>query len=190
MLNKQRLIVLLMALWAVAGCQTLGGVDSRMAGSAAQIDRDVDDALQMLFEINPAARELARQARGILVFPSIVKAGFMVGAQYGRGGALRVGGRTAGYYKSVSASYGLQAGVQEFGYALFFMSDEALDYLNRSGGWEIGMGPSIVIVDAGRARTLTTTTARDNIYAFIFNQKGLMAGLGLQGTRITRIYPE
>jgi lipid-binding SYLF domain-containing protein len=153
-------------------------------------DREVDYALQDLYANNPAARRLAASAKGILVFPSIVKAGFMFGGQLGRGGALRIKGRTAGYYRSISASYGLQAGVQSFGYALFFMNNEALDYLDRSGGWEIGVGPSIVIVDAGKAKTLTTTTARDDIYGFIFDQKGLMAGLGLQGSKITRIYPE
>jgi lipid-binding SYLF domain-containing protein len=161
-----------------------------MAGSAAEIDRDVNYALNKLYESTPAARTLAAKAKGILVFPSIVKAGFMVGAQYGRGGALRVKGRTAGYYNSVAASYGLQAGVQSFGYALFFMTNDAMNYLNRSEGWEIGVGPSIVIVDEGVARSLTTTTAKDDVYAFIFDQKGLMAGLGIQGSKITRIYPE
>lgn len=192
MFNAQRLMTLVVTLWILVGCQTTGGggLGSTMAGSAAQIDRDVDYALQTLYQTTPAARKLAAKAKGILVFPSIVKAGFMVGAQYGRGGALRVRGRTVGYYQSAAASYGMQAGVQSFGYALFFMSNEALDYLDRSGGWEIGMGPSIVIVDAGKAKTLTTTTARDNIYAFIFGQKGLMAGMGLQGSKITRIYPE
>jgi lipid-binding SYLF domain-containing protein len=97
---------------------------------------------------------------------------------------------TVGYYNTVAASYGLQAGIQEFGYALFFMSDSALQYLNKSDGWEIGVGPSVVIVDAGVAKSLTTTTARKEIYAFIFSQKGLMAGLGLQGTKVTRIDPD
>jgi lipid-binding SYLF domain-containing protein len=188
MLHSKRLAILLISLMVLAGCQSSGG--SRMSGSAAEIDRDVDYALQNLLESNPAARNLAAQAKGILVFPSIVKAGFMVGAQYGRGGALRVRGQTVGYYNSVAASYGMQAGVQSFGYALFFMNDAAMNYLNRSEGWEIGVGPSIVIVDAGRARSLTTTTAKDNIYAFIFGQRGLMAGMGLQGSKITRIYPE
>jgi lipid-binding SYLF domain-containing protein len=193
MFNKNQLVILLISLFVLVGCQATGGSatsGSRMAGSAAEIDRDVDYALQSLLESNPAAKKLASKARGILVFPSIVKAGFMVGAQYGRGGALRVRGRTAGYYNSVAASYGFQAGVQSFGYALFFMNDAAMSYLNRSEGWEIGVGPSIVIVDAGKAKTLTTTTAKDNIYAFIFDQKGLMAGMGLQGSKITRIYPE
>ncbi|WP_024297158.1 YSC84-related protein [Methylomicrobium lacus] len=192
MLNKNRLVVLLISLLVLVGCQggVGGGVGSTMSGTAAEIDRDVDFALQDLYESTPAARSLAKKAKGILVFPRIVKAGFMVGAQYGRGGALRVKGRTTGYYNSVSASYGMQAGVQAFGYALFFMNDEALNYLERSEGWEIGMGPSIVVVDAGKAKTLTTTTAKDNVYAFIFGQRGLMAGLGLQGSKISRIYPE
>ncbi len=129
---------------------------------------------------------LAVSARAMLVFPSIVKGGFVVGAQYGEG-ALRTQGKTVGYYRSVAGSYGLQAGLQKFGYALFLMTDAALTYLDNSAGWEIGVGPSIVIVDEGVARSLTTTTARDDVYAFIFNQKGLMAGLGLQGSKITKI---
>jgi len=189
MLNKIRVnILLIMSLLVLAGCQTTG--DSGFSGSAAQIDRDVNFALTKLYESNPTAKMLAKQAKGILVFPSIVKAGFMVGAQYGSGGALREKGRTVGYYNSLAASYGLQAGVQSFGYALFFMNEAAMEYLNRSEGWEIGVGPSIVIVDAGVAKSLTTTTAKDNVYAFIFDQKGLMAGLGIQGSKITRIYPD
>jgi lipid-binding SYLF domain-containing protein len=159
------------------------------AASKAQIDRDVDKALNHLLETTPAANALAKDAKAILVFPSIVKAGFIVGVQGGNG-ALRKSGATIGYYNTSSASYGLQAGVQKFGYALFFMSDKALRYLNKSGGWEIGVGPSIVIVDAGKAKALTTTTAKKDIYAFFFSQKGLMAGLGLQGSKITRINPD
>jgi len=167
----------------------LAGTSPANAASRSQIDRDADAALQQLFASTPAARMLAQEAKAILVFPSIVKAGFVVGVQGGNG-ALRKQGRTVGYYNTASGSYGLQAGVQKFGYALFFMSDSALGYLNKSGGWEIGVGPSIVVVDTGVAKALTTTTARKNIYAFIFSQKGLMAGLGLQGSKITRIYPE
>jgi lipid-binding SYLF domain-containing protein len=159
------------------------------AASKAKIDRDVDAALEDLFISTPAAKKLASEAKAILVFPSIVKLGFIIGVQGGNG-ALRKNGMTVGYYNTAAASYGLQAGIQEFGYALIFMSDSALQYLDKSDGWEIGVGPSIVIVDAGVAKTLTTTTARKEIYAFIFSQKGLMAGLGLQGTKITRIYPD
>ena len=120
------------------------------------------------------------------MFPSIVKAGFLFGAQYGEG-ALRERGKTVGYYNSAAASYGLQAGVQAFGYALFFMSDSAVRYLDKSGGFELGSGPSIVILDVGAARALTTTTLQNDMYAVFFDQKGLMAGLGLQGSKISRI---
>lgn len=129
MLNINRLNILLISLLVLVGCQSVGG--SRMSGSAAEIDGDVDYALNELYESTPAARTLAKQAKGILVFPRIVKAGFMVGAQYGRGGALRVRGQTVGYYNSVAASYGMQAGVQSFGYALFFMNAAAMNYLNQ-----------------------------------------------------------
>jgi len=127
-----------------------------------------------------------RRARGVLVFPSIVKAGFMFGGQMGDG-VLMTKGRTAGYYNSLAASYGLQAGIQVFGYALFFMNDGALSYLDKSDGWEIGVGPSIVVVDAGVGKSLTSTTITQDVYAFIFDQKGLMAGLGIQGSKITKI---
>lgn len=157
-----------------------------LAETAAEIDHKVNTALRDLYNSNPAARELKTIAKGILVFPRIVKGGFIVGGQYGEG-ALRKGDRTVGYYNTVAASYGLQAGVQAFGYALFFLTDEALTYLEKSEGWEIGVGPSVVIVDEGMAKSLTTTTARDGIYAFVFDQKGLMAGIGLQGSKITRI---
>ncbi len=99
-------------------------------------------------------------------------------------------GKKVAYYNTVAASYGLQVGLQKFGYALFFMNKSAMSYLNKSEGWELGVGPSIVIVDKGVARSISTTTARKEIYAFFFSQKGLMAGLGLQGTKITRINPD
>jgi lipid-binding SYLF domain-containing protein len=156
------------------------------AGTAAEIDRDVDSALLKLYEKTPAAKELSKVAKGILVFPDIVKGGLIIGGQYGEG-ALRVDGKTVGYYSSVAASYGLQAGVQKFGYALFFITGSALDYLKKSEGWEIGTGPSLVIVDEGVAGSLTTTTAKSDIYAFFFDQKGLMAGIGLQGSKITKL---
>ncbi|MDD5320879.1 MAG: YSC84-related protein [Methylococcales bacterium] len=90
----------------------------------------------------------------------------------------------------MAGSYGFQAGVQSFSYALFFMDDASLNYLNRSEGWEIGVSPSIVVVDKGLAKSLTTTTAKSGVYAFIFDQKGLMAGIGLQGSKISRINPD
>ena len=163
------------------------------AASRAEIDRDARAALDKLCRENVMAQSLAEKARGILVFPGIVKAGFIVGAQGGNG-ALFKNGAPVAHYNTVAASYGLQAGVQEYGYAMFFMTDRALAYLDRSGGWEVGVGPSVVIVDkeavAAFGKSMTTTTLKDDIYAFIFSQKGLMAGLGLQGSKITRIHPK
>lgn len=163
------------------------------AASKAEIDRDVKTALQTLYESNIMAKTLSKQAKGLLVFPSIIKGGFIIGGQYGDG-ALVKDGKTVGYYNTVAASYGLQAGGQKFGYVMFFMTDAALSYLNKSDGWEVGVGPSIVIVDketaAAFGKSSTSSTLQDDIYAFIFSQKGLMAGLGLQGSKITRIDPK
>jgi lipid-binding SYLF domain-containing protein len=159
------------------------------AGSAAELDRKAAAAEKNLLATHEAARTLAKEARAILVFPNIVKGGFMFGGQFGDG-ALRRDGHTVAYYRSVAASYGLQAGVQTFGYALFLMNDKAMKYLDASAGWELGVGPTLVVVDKGTAAALTTTTARSDVYAFIFDQQGLMAGIGIQGTKITRIHPE
>jgi lipid-binding SYLF domain-containing protein len=158
------------------------------AAAAQGVDADATAALNALYRSTPAAKTLAQTAKGILIFPKIVKAGFIVGAQYGEG-ALFKNGQPAGHYNIAAGSYGLQAGIQGFAYAMFFMTDSALTYLDNTGGFEVGAGPSVVVVDAGKARSLTTTTARDDVYAFIFGQKGLMAGVGLQGSKITRIGP-
>jgi lipid-binding SYLF domain-containing protein len=156
------------------------------AASGAQIDADATAALNRLYASNEGARALGQKAKGILVFPAIAKAGFLVGAAYGEG-ALRVNGKTAGYYSSAAASYGLQIGVQRFSYVLFLMTDNAIQYINKSDGWEIGVGPSIVVADEGFGTKASTTTLQAEIYAFIFGQQGLMAGLGIEGTKITRI---
>jgi lipid-binding SYLF domain-containing protein len=158
--------------------------------SASRISRDSRAALKSLYAQNPAARALGKKAKGILVFPSIVKGGLIVGAQAGNGAMIRDTGEISGFYQTAGASYGLQAGAQEFGYALFLMDDSAFRSLNSSGGWDIGSSPSLVVVDKGMAGTLTTTTLDKSTYAFIFNQKGLMGGIGLQGTKITRIQPK
>lgn len=160
-----------------------------LAASASEIERDATAALETLYANTPGAKDLATQAKGILVFPNIVKGGFIIAGQYGDG-ALRKRGKTVGYYRSIAASYGLQAGVQSFGYALLFMDEESLAYLDRSEGWEIGTGPSVVVLDKGFGKSLTSTTLQKGVYAFIFSQKGLMAGLGLQGSKITKITPD
>lgn len=170
----------------VMGAMPLMRPQPVVAASAAELNREATAALQALYAGTPGAKELGAKAKGILVFPSIIKAGFIVGGQYGEGALLK-GGKTVAYYNTVAASYGLQAGGQTFGYALFFMTDSALEYLDKSDGWEIGSGPSVVVVDKGTARAFTTTTAKDEVYAFFFSQKGLMAGLGLQGSKISKI---
>lgn len=147
---------------------------------------DANAALDKLYAKESVAKMLSEKAAGILVFPNIVKAGFIIGGHYGEGALLKDGYLVA-HYNSVAASYGLQAGVQSFGYVLFLMNDKTLHYLESSDGWEIGVGPSIVIVDAGKAKSMTTLTLKDDVYAFIFNQQGLMAGLGLQGSKITKL---
>ena len=179
----------LTVVWLALAALTLCLPKPSLAATAAEINRDVDSALQTLYRTTPTARQLAKVAKGVLVFPSVVKGGLIIGGQYGEG-ALRARGVTIGYYKTVAASYGLQAGAQTFGYALFFLDDASLRYLKDSNGWEIGVGPSIVIMDEGAARSLSTTTAQSGIYAFFFSQKGLMAGLGIQGSRISPIQPE
>jgi len=165
------------------------GFSSANAMTAAEIDKEVQEALANLYKHSETARDFGTVAKGILVFPDVYKAGLMIGGQFGEGALLK-NGKTAGYYNTVEASYGLQAGIQNFGYVLFFMKDKALDYLDNSEGWEIGVGPSIVIVDKGFASSMTTTTAKDDVYAFFVDQKGLMAGLGLKGSKITRIQPD
>jgi lipid-binding SYLF domain-containing protein len=159
------------------------------AASASDIDRAATVALKNLYASTPGAKDLGDKAKGILIFSSIIKGGFIIGGQYGDG-ALRQGDKTVGYYRSVAASYGLQAGVQSFGYVLMFMDDASLAYLHKSEGWEIGTGPSVVIVDKGMGKSMTSTTLKSGVYAFIFGQKGLMAGIGLQGSKITKITPD
>lgn len=151
-----------------------------------KLSLDAQKALQTLYAESESARTLGASAKAILVFPSIGKAGFIVGGHYGEGVLIK-SGNVAGYYNTVSLSYGLQAGVQKYGYVMFLMTDAAVNYLAKSEGWELGTGPNIVVVDKGAAGSLSTSTGQSDIYAFFFSQQGLMAGLGLQGTKISRM---
>jgi len=160
-----------------------------IAATAAEIARDANASLQQLYAAVPAAKTLGASASAILVFPKVTKAGLGVGGQYGEGALLK-GGKAAAYYSTAGASVGLQAGAQTFGYALFFMNANALAQLDKADGFEVGVGPTVVVMDEGKAKTMTTTTTKDDIYAFIFGQKGLMAGLGVQGNKITKITPK
>jgi lipid-binding SYLF domain-containing protein len=157
--------------------------------SAAELSRSADSALQKLYARIPAAKSIGSQAHAVLMFPKVTKAGLGIGGQYGEGVLFR-DGKAVAYYNTAGASYGLQAGAQTYGYAMFFMNAAALKQLDRTDGFEVGVGPSVVLLDEGKAKTLTTTTMKDDIYAFVFGQKGLMAGLGIQGNKITRITPK
>jgi lipid-binding SYLF domain-containing protein len=181
-----RLPSILLALIFAFAAFALMGPNPARAASAAEISRDAKKVLEKMYMKSESAKALGEKAKAILVFPRITKGGFMVGGQYGEGALLKEE-ETLAYFNTVSISYGMQAGVQTYGYVLFFMTDAAREYLTRSDGWELGTGPSIVVVDEGVAGGLSTTTARVDVYAFIFNQKGLMGGLGLQGTKITQI---
>ncbi len=167
----------------------LGATDRVQAETRAEMEAAAHKALHALYASTPGAKALGEKAKGVLVFPDIVKGGFIAGGQYGEGVLIK-GDTVAGFYNTAAASFGLQAGLQKFGYALFFMTEKDMEYLTKSEGWEIGVGPSITIVDTGLARSLTTTTLREGVYAFFFEQKGLMAGVGLQGTKISKIEPK
>jgi lipid-binding SYLF domain-containing protein len=157
-----------------------------LAADRSALERDARAALQKLTASMPVAKSLSGSAAAVLVFPRVTKAGLGVGGQYGDG-VLFKQGKVAGYYNTAGASYGLQAGAQQFAYAMFMMNDKAVSALGANDGFEVGVGPSVVVMDEGKAKTVTTTTAKDDIYAFIFGQKGLMAGLGIQGNKITRL---
>jgi lipid-binding SYLF domain-containing protein len=134
-----------------------------------QLAADSRKALDQLDRSNPGARALGAKAKGILVFPEVTKGGFMVGGMGGNGALIRSDGTIREFYQTAGLSYGLQAGVQKYGYALFLMDDDAMRNLNRSDGWEIGSSPSLVIVDQGMATSISTTTMNKGTYASFFN---------------------
>jgi lipid-binding SYLF domain-containing protein len=159
------------------------------ANEASEIARDSAAALARVYGIDRRASALGPRAAGILIFPKIVKAGFIVGAQGGKG-ALAIGRRWRGYYTIAAASFGLQAGVEWFSYVLFFMDRNALRYLARSDGWAVGTDPNVVVIDSGIGASLTSTTLAKQVIAFPFGQNGLMADLSLEGSKITAYRPD
>jgi lipid-binding SYLF domain-containing protein len=183
-MSGKLLIGTIMSAWFVLGAHPVVAGDD-----AAEISKNANAALQSLYTNVAAAKALGAQARAILVFPKVTKAGLGIGGQHGQG-ALMKGGKTVAYYDTSGASVGLQAGAQTYGYAMFFMKDTALQALDQAKGFEVGVGPTVVVVDEGMAKSSTTTTMKEDVYAFIFAQKGLMAGLGIQGNKITKIEPK
>jgi lipid-binding SYLF domain-containing protein len=170
----------------LAGVTLATDRNTALAASAKAIDQDATIALERLYATNSKAKDLGQKAAAILVFPKIVKAGLVIGGSYGEG-VLRRAGKTDGYYSSAAASYGLQAGAQSFGYVMFFMNEKSVSYLKSTNGWEIGAGPSVVMLDNGIGKKMSSTTLTEDVYAIIFNQSGMMAGMGLEGSKLSKI---
>jgi len=174
------------ALMAFAGLAPFALAAPASAATAEDLNAESRHALENLYRSNPAAAAISHDARAILVFPNIVKAGLVFGGSYGEGELLR-DGHVRGYYNSVAGSWGFQAGAQSYGYVVFLMSNKAVDYLEKTAGWEIGVGPTVVLVNEGVAKNLSTSTLKEDAYAFIFDQQGLMAGVSIEGTKISKI---
>ncbi len=152
-----------------------------------EIDAAAHATLEQFFHDVRSSRELANRAAGILVFPTVVKAGFWLGGEYGEG-ALLVRGRPAGYYNSVSGSFGFQLGAQARSVIIMFMTQEALDAFASRDGWKAGVDGSVAIIAVGAGGAIDTNTIRSPVAGFIFDQKGLMYNLTLEGSKISRIY--
>jgi lipid-binding SYLF domain-containing protein len=174
------------ALLAAATAALMLCVAPAQAASAEDLDKDAQQSLQALYKSNPLAETLSKKAKAILVFPKIIKAGLIFGGGYGEG-VLLSSGRVSDYYNSVTASWGWQAGAQSYSYVVFLMSEKAVKYLKASKGWEFGVGPTVVVVNEGVAKNLSTTTLKDDAYAFVSDQQGLMASLSIEGTKISHI---
>ncbi len=156
------------------------------AASAAEIETDVNATLSRFYLNVNGSRDLASRAAGILVFPSIVKAGIGIGGEYGEG-AMRINGKTAGYYNSVSASVGFQLGVQTRSVIIMFMTEDALRSFRRKNGWKVGVDGSVALVTLGVGGAVDTNQIRKPVIGFILDEKGLMYNLTLEGSKISRI---
>ncbi len=170
---------------ACAGTGSPGISDS----SQKKLTEEARASLHSLYASVPETQELRERSVAILVFPDILKAGLLVGGSGGKGVLFSPSGQVLGYYRAISLSYGLQLGAQSYSEALFLTKPDALAYLDDSAGWSIGAGPSVVVVDEGMAKDFSSTTARSDVFAFVYGQEGLMAGIGLQGQKITKLEP-
>ncbi|WP_429363128.1 BPSL1445 family SYLF domain-containing lipoprotein [Paraburkholderia sp. GAS32] len=176
--------------FGLAGCTTTppksGSDTSENADKRRSINAGVDTTLARLYTAASGSRELVAKARGVLVFPSVIQAGFWIGGQYGEG-ALRVGGQTAGYYSTAGGSFGLQIGAQSKAIIFLFMTQDALDRFRNSDGWAVGADATVAVVKVGANGNIDTSTATDPIQAFVLTNAGLMAGVSLEGTKVTRL---
>lgn len=157
-----------------------------IAASAEEINIEVDGALQSFQKEVTGGKEFLAKAKGVLVFPKITKGGFIVGGEYGEG-ALRLGGKTVDYYNIASASFGFQAGAQQYGLVMVFLQEEAMEKFRASKGWEAGVDGSVAIAEWGAGTDINTKTFKDPIVAFVISNKGLMAGVSIEGSKITKL---
>ena len=165
-----------------------GAYPQAYAAPRSQIDADVNAALYRFDREIGGARELVARAAGVLVFPSVVKAGLGIGGEYGEG-ALRRHGRTDAYYNIVSGSIGFQLGVQVRTVIIIFMTEEALESFRRKRGWKVGVDGSVTLVAVGVGGSIDTNQIKNPVIGFILDQKGLMYNLTLEGSKISRINP-
>jgi lipid-binding SYLF domain-containing protein len=174
----------------LAGCTTTGSSNhdssSTNASKRQSIDASVDGTMSRLFTTVKGSRELVSKARGVLVFPSVLQVGFVVGGQYGEG-ALRVGGSTVGYYSTISGSFGLQAGAQSKAIIFLFMTQDSLDSFRNADGWSVGGDASVALVKVGANGAIDTNTATAPVQVFVLTNAGLMGDLSLQGTKVSRL---
>lgn len=181
------LSVLALSLMA-AGCTTTSPAAN--PGNAPEtrvsIDANADAALQKLYAQAPDAQTMVRKARGVLIFPSVLSAGFVVGGSYGKG-VLRVGGRTEGYYSTTAASVGLLAGADSKAVYILFMTDAALEKFRASNGWTAGADASVSVLKAGAAANADTATVQQAVVGYVLTNAGLMANLAIDGTKVTRL---
>lgn len=184
-MNKLQRTFIAFIVTAVAAI-SMSAMNLASAATAEDLDRDSRQALQTLYKAEPVAKTLSRSAKAVLVFPNMIKAGLVFGGSYGEGVLLK-GSKVIDYYNSVAGSWGLQIGEQSYGYAVFLMTDEAVSYIEKTKGWELGVGPTIAVVDAGVAKNISTSSLKNDAYAFIFSQQGLMAGVSIEGTKISHI---
>lgn len=167
----------------------LVGASQALAASEAEIDAEVKEAMAQLYSESSAAKELGGKAYGILCFPSITKGGFIIGGEYGEG-SLVVGEETKGYYNSASGSLGLQIGISSRSLVIMFMTEEALTKFMGSDGWEAGVDADVTVVEAGATGSLDSTTTQNPVIGFNFGESGLMAGVSIEGTKVSEMEPE
>jgi lipid-binding SYLF domain-containing protein len=156
------------------------------AASAREIDVSVDVALKRFYSDVKGSKEFEKTAKGLLVLPNVIKAGFIIGGEYGEG-ALRTGGKTVDYYNIAAGSFGFQIGAEKKDIIIAFMTDSALKQFRESSGWEAGVDGNIALIDLGGGQRIDTTTVKDPIIAFVFDVKGLMADISLKGSKFTKL---